>query len=420
MTLGRRVHELEVKLREREDVISDVKDQLQKLQACHDDNLQRWQDDVALLAQAMSAQPSSSQAFRTDTEGAQARSEYDSPQEEIRALRETVQQRDDQVASLEQEILCWRDDIDALEGKVELFADMQRNYEAELTGANERAFATLERHLVDGDFSIQPLQPKHDGENLAALLSPPISSDGGAGPPARIQRLEEEVKYQAEHIRLYKLDVKCYKKDVRERDAKIKELQHSILDLQARLGDAEGEVLLSEVPLGIDLSSAFPIPPPPPTVHAPPVAPLPRTPEPETPTPPPRATRRPLLRSRPSARTRAPRCDTIIEESLPDSPTLPDCNNNNPSLGEVIRPPGSSPPPRPPRPLSSSVMLSPTHTGRRQRWQTARVGAAGGGGGGSGSGSGDGSPIFIRPRHSSLGGNEKTSSSEPRLGDPFI
>lgn len=75
----------------------------------------------------------------------------------------------------------------------------------------------------------------------------------------RLCDLEQLNTEQAEHIRLYRLDVKGYKKDVRqlekdvqERDGKIKDLQGVVLDLQKRLGEAEGQVLLPNDPLGID------------------------------------------------------------------------------------------------------------------------------------------------------------------------
>ena len=81
----------------------------------------------------------------------------------------------------------------------------------------------------------------------------------------RLYDLEQLNKEQAEHIRLYRLDVKGYKKDVRqlekdvqEREGKIKDLQGVVLDLQKRLGEAEGQVLLSDVPLGIDLQGFLP------------------------------------------------------------------------------------------------------------------------------------------------------------------
>lgn len=71
----------------------------------------------------------------------------------------------------------------------------------------------------------------------------------------RIRDLQDLGDKQAEDIRWYKLDVKGYKKDVRQQEGKIRELQARVLELQRKLDEAEGQVLLSDVPLGIDVGS---------------------------------------------------------------------------------------------------------------------------------------------------------------------
>ena len=297
-------------------------------------------------------------------------------QDEVRQLRYMVQQKNIQISILEEEILRWKDDIDHLENKIRWFIELLREPSNQET-FQSRAFCALENELLEEEFIIQPLRPRKraasehpDPENIPLPPSPAEGNGEDGEPPSpsetpddtskslqealvRIEELEAKVKFQTEDIRLYKLDVRGYKKDVREGEEKIKRLQREILDLQRRVGSEESEVLLSDVPLGIDLggdmimarssitssavasgpTSSAPVSAQEPALEPQPVPQeVPKAPIPESPTPEPRRQQqqqqpnrapRQQTHSRTSTRTRFPRCDPIIEETtLPDSPTL--------------------------------------------------------------------------------------------------
>ncbi|KAI9810861.1 MAG: hypothetical protein M1832_001100, partial [Thelocarpon impressellum] len=194
------------------------------------------------------------------------------------ALRETLTGRDEHLHTLEEELTCWRDDVDKLEGTVQKYMEAQRDmdHHDSRQGDLERQCSSLRDELAERDATVRqlqlemdrrakmqgavelPLSPESISDATLQAMKSPTDDKTGAGAPAedaqtRAERLEAKVQAQAEDIRLYKLDVKGYKKDVRGRDTKIRELQDCVIDLQRKLADRPSSGAQVEVPLGIDL-----------------------------------------------------------------------------------------------------------------------------------------------------------------------
>ena len=228
-------------------------------------------------------------------------------EDRIHTIQEGVHHLDERAHELEDEILRWQVYLQE--------ADDRNGRLAEAVGAGEQAEAVRERLVVAFDDVERELTKSEvfrksipvrgsvdDGRLGTGRSSPddddndddhsdPSSSPGSGAyhrPPsidredlvARVKDLESRLKHQTTDIGLYKLDVKGYKKDVRERDkeiaqqratiekqeAIIRELQHHRFRSQHQLlpppaspitlDPNEDQVLLSHVPLGIDLGGA--------------------------------------------------------------------------------------------------------------------------------------------------------------------
>ncbi|KAI9790096.1 MAG: hypothetical protein M1816_005566 [Peltula sp. TS41687] len=420
LSLEQRVKKLEGLLKERDGTISSLHRELKDAKAGRQEQLQSPRIESHVPHQTRVLKP-------TNESGEMANREQD----EVHQLRHAVQQKNIEISILEEEILRWKVDVDHLENKIMSFIDLLREPSNQET-FQSRAFQALEDGLLDDEIIIQPLQPKKRAASLnpepqnvplplspadaislnREIPSPTFNNRDDASAPLRealkrIEDLEAKVQHQAEDIKWYKLDVRGYKKDVRERNEKIKMLQREILDLQDRLGGAEREVFLSDIPLGIDLgggmivgndtiTSSLAATSLAPTFSAPAVpaqapaaleshpvpqeAPKPPT-IPETPTPEPRGPQQqqqqqqqqqPSNRAAPrqhsvprtSTRTRHPRCAPIIEETnLPDSPTLAEPPTPFPRRWRQVPSPRDPREPArlsPRRPVSMTSMSLPT------------------------------------------------------------
>lgn len=236
------------KLKESETMISQHEIELRTLKMAQEDHVDTLPRELALLSR-MGFTPAKQLQLHASSE--------------LLALHETLRERDERIAHLQQEILTWKDDVEQLEERVQGLIEMQRatedgrarrELEQELRVRPLRLVKRIRvRTLVDpASVPLPPSPVKSD--DAQSVNAPVVYYD--AIPLERahrqIQKLEEKVEAQAKDIGLYKLDVRGYKKDVRERDETIKKLQHRILELQSRLGGDEADVLISEVPLGID------------------------------------------------------------------------------------------------------------------------------------------------------------------------
>lgn len=345
---------LETTLKDRDDAIQALHEQLQQLKCSSESELQSLRNQSPRIHDGHvppeCEQQPAHDAFQSRGKN-EAEQEAQALEKSLLALRQgmhtlgqCLKEKDQTILSLEDEIVCWRDEVASLEVSIERYIEAQRNAEEELAVAHgmHRAFAGVERQLrasfvpqdmsnfpnpMDLRGSRSPAFHTDDGSSSESYQSPLIGS--AADDSARIEQLEARIRSQQKDIKLYKLDVKGYKKDLRERDGKIRELQATVLNLQARLADKEGEVLVSDVPLKFDLGSDQP----PVVVHPPPTYPPPKTPDPKPspslmPPPPPAAAAAVAAAQhkyppRSTARLTPPRFDPIIEEVGPlDSPTL--------------------------------------------------------------------------------------------------
>ncbi|KAI9885921.1 MAG: hypothetical protein M1823_002294 [Watsoniomyces obsoletus] len=196
-------------------------------------------------------------------------------EQQLDELHIQVRAKDAQIAELENEVYMWKDDVNMLEQSISRLCDDRQHGIHNVRGQDElkSAFDAVERTLAESEAMTAGLKVKKnkEGDSEHNNSSSSSSEEGSprqcptcnGRPPVestdflkRSKDLEKRIADQVEDIRLYKLDVKGYKKDIRERDSKIRELQHTVLSLQARLGEKEGQVLLSDVPLGIDFGGS--------------------------------------------------------------------------------------------------------------------------------------------------------------------
>ncbi len=204
-------------------------------------------------------------------------------EQQLDELQVQVRAKDAQIADLENEVYMWKDDVDMLEDSITRLCDNRQQgvHNVRVQDRLMHAFDDVERTLAQSEAITAGLKVKKTvskrKESKGMKTSSSSSSEEGSprmtteqcatcsNRPAvegtdflkRSKDLEARIAAQVEDIRLYKLDVRGYKKDIRERDAKIRELQHTVLSLQARLGEKEGQVLLSDVPLGIDFGGVI-------------------------------------------------------------------------------------------------------------------------------------------------------------------